>query len=333
MTSSTRRAASLSPRATRRPFEAPTTVYTRTRLVLSDSVRGVETKTVTVQTPDGRDLCVESGGDASGRPVLVHGGSPNSRHLQDSWLADAGGRGIHLISYDRPGYGGSTAQPGRTVADCAADVRTIAGALDIERLGVWGYSGGGPHALACAALLPDLVTAVATFASVAPYGAPGLDFFTGMGEENVEGFTLYQQDPEAARIKHGQDRSELLDVTPEKLLEAWATLLSPADAAVLTGELASFLVDCLKDGLAPGDQGWWDDGMADMAPWGFSLDAIAVPVQIWHGAQDKFVPFQHGQWLAENIPGAEAHLSEGDGHLTLLAERVPEVHAWLLRQT
>ena len=293
----------------------------------------MEKETIILATPDGRDLCVEAGGDSSGRPVLVHGGSPNSRHMDDRWLADASERGIHLLSYDRPGYGGSTAMPGRSVADCTADVRTIAAALGIDRLGVWGYSGGGPHALACAALLPDLVTAVATFASVAPFGAPGLDFFSGMGEENVEGFTLYQKDPVAARIKHGHDREELLDVTPEKLLQAWTTLLSPADAAVLTGDLAAFLVFCFKDGLAPGDQGWWDDGMADLAPWGFRLDSIEIPVQIWHGAEDKFVPFQHGQWLVEHIPRAEAHLSDADGHLTLLAERVPEVHDWLLQHS
>ena len=179
-----------------------------------------------VRTPDGRELCVESGGDASGRAVLVHGGSPSCRHLSQSWLADARDRGIHLISYDRPGYGRSTAQPGRNVADCVGDVRTIAGAFGIERLGVWGYSGGGPHAwLACAALLPDLVTSVATLASVAPYGVSGLDFFAGMGEDNVEGFKLYHlADPVAARVKSAEQREQLLQITPEGLIEAWATL-------------------------------------------------------------------------------------------------------------
>jgi len=291
----------------------------------------MKTDTTSIRTPDGRELCVESGGDAAGRPVLVHGGSPSCRHLADSWLADARDRGIHLISYDRPGYGRSTAQPGRTVADCAADVRTIAGALGIERLGVWGYSGGGPHALACAALLSDLVTSVAVLASVAPYDSPGLDYFSGMGEENVEGFKLYLADPEAARIKTAEEREELLLVTPESLMQAWATLLSPVDAAVLTGDMASFLVSLVKDGLAPGDQGWWDDGVAEVADWGFAFDAIEVPVQLWHGSHDKFVPLQHGQWLAAHIPGVESHLTETDGHLTLLSRRVPEVHDWILR--
>jgi pimeloyl-ACP methyl ester carboxylesterase len=165
----------------------------------------METKTITIRTPDGRDLCIESGGDASGRPVLVHGGTPNSRHLYGPDVKDAEQRGIHLISYDRPGCGGSTAQPGRSVADCVNDVRAIAGALGIERLAVWGHSGGGPHALACAALLPELVSAVATFASVAPFDAPGLDYFTGMGEANADDIRLLLEDPEAARIKWAKE--------------------------------------------------------------------------------------------------------------------------------
>ena len=208
-------------------------------------------------------------GTLSGRAVLVHGGSPSCRHLADSWLADARDRGIHLISYDRPGYGRSTAQPGRTIADCVSDVRTIAGALDIERLGVWGYSGGGPHALACAALLPDLVTSVATLASVAPYGAPGTRLLRRDGRGQRRGLQAVPCRPGGRADQGSKEREELLQVTPEGLIEAWATLLSPTDAAVLTGEMASFLVSVLKEALAPGDQGWWDDGVAELADWGF----------------------------------------------------------------
>jgi pimeloyl-ACP methyl ester carboxylesterase len=290
----------------------------------------METKTSIVETPDGRELCVESGGDASGRAVLVHGGSPSSRHLYGPDLKDAEERGIHLIGYDRPGYGGSTPQPGRSVADCAIDVRAIADAFGIDRMGVWGVSGGGPHALACAALLPDLVSAAASLASPAPYGAPGLDFFTGMGQDNIDDFKLFLEDPQAAREKTAKDREDMLHVTPDQVVVALASLLSPTDQAALNDELASFLVASIKDGLAPGDQGWWDDAGAHMAPWGFSFDAIAIPVQLWHGRQDRFVPFQHGEWLAAHIPGVDAHLSETDGHLTL-NKRVPGVHAWLLQ--
>lgn len=172
--------------------------------------------------------------------------------------------------------------------------------------------------------------AVASLASLAPYGAPGLDYFTGMGQDNVDDMQLFVDDQDAARRKSARDRDELLQVTPEQILEAWASLLSPADAAVLSNELATYLVASMRDGLGPGDQGWWDDACAEMGAWGFSIDDITVPVQLWHGAQDRFVPFQHGQWLAEHIPGVDAHLTEQDGHLTLL-DRVPKVHAWLLQ--
>lgn len=186
----------------------------------------VETKTTNVMTPDGRSLCVESGGNPAGPSVLVHSGTPGSRLMAASWLRDAEQRGIHLISYDRPGYGGSTAQPGRTVADCTSDVRVVADALEVKRLAVWGISGGGPHALACAALLPDLVSAVATLASVAPYGVDGLDYFAGMGQRNVDDIRLFLDDPAAAREQSRRDRDEMLEVTPEGLIQVLATLLS-----------------------------------------------------------------------------------------------------------
>jgi pimeloyl-ACP methyl ester carboxylesterase len=286
--------------------------------------------TTMVLTTGDRELCIESGGDVSGRAVLVHAGTPGSRLLADPWLDDAAQRGIHLISYDRPGYGGSTAAPGRRVADCADDVRAVAAAFGLDRLAVWGISGGGPHALACAALLPDLVCAVASLASVAPYGEPGLDYFAHMGQDNVDDVKLFFDDPAAARAQSAVDRDELLAVTPEQIVEAWASLLSPVDAAVLRGDVAPFLLAAMKVGVAPGDQGWWDDGWAHLNPWGFSLDAISVPVQLWQGRQDRFVPFQHGQWLAEHIPGVDAHLTDDDGHLTLF-DRLPSIHHWLLQ--
>jgi pimeloyl-ACP methyl ester carboxylesterase len=287
-------------------------------------------QTMTARTHDGRELCLEIAGDRDGHAIVVHNGTPNSRHLFAPWVEDAAGRGAWLISYDRPGYGGSTAQPGHSVADAAADVRAIAEVLGVERLATWGLSGGGPYTLACAALLPDLVVAAAVLGSVAPWGAPGLDYLTGMGEDNVDGIKRYLDDPTSARKKGAEEREELLAVTPDQIVESWKTLLSEVDAAVVTGEFAEALVRGFRDGLAPGDQGWWDDGVAHMEPWGFDLGSISVPVKIWHGRHDRFVPFQHGQWLAEHVPGAESALSEAEGHLTLLVNRVPDVHQWLL---
>lgn len=285
-----------------------------------------------VETPHGRKLAVQESGDPAGKPVLVHMGTPNSRHLYAPNRADAAERGLRLISYDRPGYGGSPRQEGRSVADCAADVGAIAAGLGIDRLAVWGISGGGPHAIASAALLPDLVPAVAVLASVAPWGADGLDYFDGMGEMNVDDTRLQLEDPVAARAKCEADREEMLTLEPEPLAEYLRTLLSPADAAVLTGELAQFLVDSTRAGLAPGSDGWWDDSEAFVKPWGFDLAAISTPVLLYHGRQDKFVPFGHGEWLARHIPGVEAKLTDDDGHLTLLDRHLDDIHAWLLER-
>ena len=283
-----------------------------------------------IKTPDGRTLAVQEAGDPGGKPVLVHAGTPNSRQLYSRHVTDAGARGIRLIGYDRPGYGESSLQPDRTIASCADDVRTICSALGISRLATWGVSGGGPHVLACAALLPDLVVAAASLASLAPYRAEGIDWFAGMGQENVDDFRLGISDPAAARVKADKDREGLLAVSAEDLHTQFATLLTPVDKAALTGELAEYLVFTSRDGLAPGAQGWFDDGVAMSRPWGFAVTDIAVPVLLMHGREDQFVPFGHGQWLAARIPGVDARLLDHDGHLTLIQSRIGEVHEWLL---
>jgi pimeloyl-ACP methyl ester carboxylesterase len=282
----------------------------------------------TVQTQDGRTLAVEEGGDPGGRPVLVHAGTPNSRHLYEPHVRDAAERGLRLIGYDRPGYGGSSPQPGRTVADCAADVRAICADLGIDRLAMWGISGGGPHVLACAALLPDLVTAAASLASLAPYEADGLDYFAGMGQDNVDDTRLLFDDEVAARAKTEEDRKGFLAASSDDLASGMESLLTPTDAAVLQGDLAKFMASSMQDGLSPGSEGWWDDNCM-LRPWGFELTDIAIPVLLLHGKHDMFVPFGHGEWLAARIPGVEARLLDDDGHLTLIQNRIPEVHAWL----
>jgi len=283
----------------------------------------------TVQTADGRTLAVQENGDPGGIPVLVHMGSPNSRHLYPPISADAAARGLRLISYDRPGYGGSTSSPDRSVADCAADARAICAALGIDRVAMWGISGGGPHLLACAALLPDLVVAAASLASPAPYGAEGLDWFAGMGQDNADDFKLMRDDVAAARAKMTKDREEFLATPTEDIAKGMASLLTPTDAAALTGELAEYLSWSMKDGLAPGMEGWWEDSVAFCGPWGFDLAQISVPVLVVHGRQDMFVPFGHGEWLAAHVPGAEPWLLDDDGHVTLMENRMGEVHAWL----
>lgn len=285
-----------------------------------------------VTTSDGRTLTVREGGDPEGFPILAIAGTPGSSMLYEPHSRDAAERGIRLFSYDRPGYGGSTRQKGRSVADCAPDIAAVGDALGVERFCVWGISGGGPHALAAGALLPERVIAVAVLASTAPYDAEGLDFFEGMGELNVEEFGKIFEGEEAHRASMEKERQDLLTATPGQLLELWQTLLGPSDREVATGELAAFLLDHMRAGIGPSGDGWIDDAVAFVTPWGFDLASIRVPVQLWQGEQDSFVPYGHGVWLAEHIPGVDARLTAEDGHLTLAERRVPEVHGWLLAQ-
>jgi pimeloyl-ACP methyl ester carboxylesterase len=285
-----------------------------------------------VVTADGRTLTVREGGDPDGVPVLVHSGTPGSSLLYEPHLRDAEERGIRLFSYDRPGYGGSTRNRGRSVADCAEDVAVVCDALGVQRFCVGGFSGGGPHALATAALLPDRVAAAAALAPVAPFGAKGLDFFAGMGEQNIEEFGAVLEGEEAHLAVLERDREELLAASPEQLVEVLRTLLGPADREVLTGRIAVFLLETARAGVEGSLDGWFDDDVAFAQPWGFDLGSIGVPVLHWQGEQDKFVPFGHGVWLSEHIPGVESHLSPEDGHITLAERRIPEVHAWLLER-
>jgi pimeloyl-ACP methyl ester carboxylesterase len=285
-----------------------------------------------VTTGDGRTLTVREGGDPAGVPVLFISGSPGSSTLYEPHVRDAQERGIRLFSFARPGYEGSTRAKGRNVADCTQDIVAVCDELGIDRFCVWGISGGGPHALAAAALLPDRVIAAASLAAVAPYGADGLDWFAGMGEQNVEEFKVMFEGEAAHRASMERQREELFAIDPEQLVEAWQTLLGPSDRAVATGQFAAGLLEHMRVGLEAGGEGWLDDDLAFLNPWGFDVGSIRAPVQLWHGEQDKFVPFGHGLWLAERIPGVDARLTAEDGHLTLFVHRVPEVHAWLLER-
>ena len=279
---------------------------------------------------DGRTLAVADAGNESGPAVVVNHGTPGSRLLWRELIEDAEARGMRLIGYDRPGYGGSDPQPGRTAADAAGDVGAIADALGIEKLAVEGGSGGGPHALACAALLPDRVVAVASLAGVAPYPAEGLDWLDGLGQDNLDEFAATLAGREALERYLGKKVSEMLTAEPKAIAEALLSLLSPPDRAVLTGELAEYFHEATRVGVEEQLDGWIDDDFVFVNPWGYRLEDIRVPVQLWHGAHDRFVPIAHGRWLAERIPGVDAHLTDEDGHLTIQLRRIGEVHAWLL---
>ena len=282
-----------------------------------------------VEMPDGRTVAVHEYGDPSGPPVFAMHGTPGCGQVREPVAENARELGLRLLSHDRPGYGGSSRHPGRTIAGVAADVAVMADHFGIERFGVWGASGGGPHSLACAALLPDRVTAAAALALPAHYGAEGLDRLEGMGELNAMELDILAEGPERHMAWLREQADELLSGSPEALRAALSTLLTPVDAEALTADVAAWLFDQFACATAQGVEGWHDESVADLGDWGFSVAEIRTPVTIWHGGQDRFVPIGHGRWLAEHIPGAVFHYEPDLGHGSLIERRAPDAQAWL----
>ena len=275
---------------------------------------------LTVQAPGGL-LDVLVSGPEDGLALVFHTGTPSGLVESGPVAGAAAARGLRTVLYARPGYGDSTPQPGRLVADAAADVDAILGRLRIDEFVTAGWSGGGPHALACAALLPVRCLAAASIAGVAPSDSPGLDWLAGMGQENVDEFgAALAGEADLTRFLDAA-AAELRDITAAQVADGLGGLVSDADKAALTGDFAEYLAALFRTALAAGTAGWRDDDLAFTRDWGLSLDALghATPVAIWQGDQDRMVPSAHGAWLAANIPRARARLLPGQGHLTLMA--------------
>jgi pimeloyl-ACP methyl ester carboxylesterase len=277
----------------------------------------MQTQRGLLQTADGRDIDYLTAGPEDGLPLVVHEGTPMGLVLNTRLATAAADRGLRVVQAARPGYEGSAPRPGRIVADVVADTAAVLDALGTDSYVAIGFSGGGPHSLACAALARERCLGAASVAGVAPYGAEGLDFLAGMGPENVAEFTLAARGPQALTPFLDKEAAALAGITGEQVAASLGGLISGADAAVLTGDLAADLAQGLHGALRNGTAGWRDDDLAFTAGWGFPVDAAADRAAIWQGDQDNMVPFTHGQWLAAHIPGARVHLEPGAGHLTM----------------
>jgi pimeloyl-ACP methyl ester carboxylesterase len=269
-----------------------------------------------VAGPRGR-LDVEVAGPDDGRTLIFHTGTPSATSVFPP-LVDLGAeRGLRHVLYCRPGYGDSERCAGRSVADCAADTAAVADAIGAERFYTLGRSGGGPHALACAALLPERVIAAATIACVAPWEAEGLDWLDGMGQENQDEVAAAQAGETELLAYLEPEREQLLSTTAAELEQWFGDLASEVDRKAVTGAFAEYLLTATSAALEHGVDGWFDDTMAFIRDWGFELGQISRPVTIWQGAQDRMVPLAHGEWLAAHLPGAGVHLLPDHGHLSL----------------
>ncbi|GGX76388.1 hypothetical protein GCM10010358_33200 [Streptomyces minutiscleroticus] len=272
-----------------------------------------------IPTRDGRRLDLAVTGPEDGIPLVFQHGTPGGVPPFRPIERAAHERGLRFVTFSRAGYGTSTRAPGRAVVDVATDVRDVLDHLGAARCLVGGWSGGGPHALATAARLAGRVAGVLVIAGVAPYGLPDLDFLSGMGEGNVEEFGLAARGEAALRPHLEKEAAGLRDTGAAGLPAGLESLLPPVDRAVLTEELGEDLAANFAEGLRLGVDGWVDDDLAFTRPWGFSPEEVTVSAFVWRGTEDLMVPFAHGRRLAANVPGAVAHLEDGEGHLSLAA--------------
>ena len=271
----------------------------------------------TLRTPDGRDLDVLVDGPDGGVPLLFHHGTPGSVVPVRALQRAAAARGLRLVTWSRPGYGSSTRRPGRSVVDDTDDVAALLDHLGADRCLVAGWSGGGPHALASAARLPARVAGVLCIAGVAPWDAEGLTFLEGMGEQNVDEFGRAVAGEEPLRGYLEAEAEGLRDADPAALVAGLATLLPPVDRAALTDEYGEDMAAGMREALRPGVDGWLDDDLAFVRPWGFDLGEVRVPTAVWQGSEDLMVPYAHGGWLVEHLPDVSSHLLTGEGHLSV----------------
>ncbi len=266
---------------------------------------------------DGRTLHIydiATGDGVAELAVFWHHGTPNTGAPPEPLFAAAAERSIRWVSHDRPGYGRSTPHPGRDVASAAADVASIADALGIDQFAVMGHSGGGPHALACAAVLPERVLAAVCVSGLAPYGAHGLDWFGNMTPSG------------AAELRAA--------VTGRAALEAYFAsaefdpeMFTPADHAALSGAW-SWIGTVVDEALKTDQGGMVDDDLAYVAPWGCDPGQVTAPILFVHGGQDRIVPSSHALWLAERCRRADIWLRPDDGHLSILGSGVQALD-WL----
>lgn len=283
---------------------------------------------------DGRTLDLTVTGPGDGPVLVFHHGTPGCGTPPTALVRAATAHGLRLVTWSRPGCAGSSRQPGRDVAAVAADLVAVLDHLAVGSAYVAGWSGGGPHALACATLAPDRVRGTLVIAGVAPYDAEGLDWMAGMGEDNVAEFGAALDGEATLRAFLEGAAAELGEVTGSDIVAGMQSLLPPVDVAALSGasgaEFAEDLAASFRAALSTGVDGWLDDDLAFTGPWGFEARTAPGPVHLWQGSDDLMVPFAHGEWLAGHLPRATAHLLEGEGHVSLASGRLDEMLEVLL---
>ena len=267
----------------------------------------------TTLTADGRTLAWCEYGDPAAPPVFLFHGTPGSRLDRDPFDRPAVAR---IIAPDRPGYGHSSPQPGRRLTDWPADVLTIADALGLDTFSVVGISGGGPHALVCAALLPaDRLSRAGTICGLGPNDWPGVT--EGMQPMNVMFNELALSDP-AQVLAIGDAMADGLRADAAAFVAGTDADLPDVDRALMQDPaVQAMMVASMTEAVRQGGRAFAEEMIMFAHPWGFELSSIRVPVLLWHGTDDRNVPVSHARHIAEQVPAARLRVLEGEGHMTL----------------
>jgi pimeloyl-ACP methyl ester carboxylesterase len=260
-------------------------------------------------------------------PVISCHGTPGSRRARHPDPEIYERHGVRMVVYDRPGYGLSDPQPGRSVADAAGDIEAIADELGLERFVVMGGSGGAPHALACGALLGERVLRLGALVTPAPADAEDFDFFEGLAAVNVKEFSAALAGRETLE-EYLQPFVDQLSGDPDAMLDELASELPDADRAIVSKEAyRKILRESFREAVRQGVRGWADDDLAFAKPWGFHLKDVRAEVTLWQGELDVLAPRSHGEYVASRLPNAQFELLEGSGHF--LDEQWAVVLDWL----
>ena len=265
--------------------------------------------------------------------VLAHHGTPSTATFWRDWVGPLHDVGMTLVACTRPGYTGSTRHEGRRVADAAADSVAVLDALGVEQVTSLGYSGGCPHALAFAALAPDRCPRAVVVAGIVPFGIDGVDFTEGMGAENVEEFQAAIDGEAALRAWMARAGMPMLLAEGHEIAAAFGDLVDETDRAALEGGWADAVAEEFHRVHRGGPDGWVDDDLAFVAPWGVGPADVRVPVVVWHAERDRMAPVSHSRWMAAALPQADYREVQGLGHLALLRDHQGVIIASLRRDS